>query len=564
MRIIYLTDVHGSFDYVKTLLLETVADVYIIAGDLIDIPFYSMDTAIKYHEIQSHFIALKRRMNRQEMIIEDLVDEIINDPSSDEETVRLALQYQQYTIRARRVMQQKYKVLENICSMKTSAKVFALPGNYDMDLKYTSLHGRDLHLHWYQLDNCRVAGYGGAEVFTAGIPERYIVHYKGGIGKNDSRNEMYTFFSAVKPHIIVAHQPAHGIHDRLSYKGPSGSPALRTYCDSNDVKLCLTGHIHSEWGFVFSDNTVFLNPSNFGEVTMTTGDVAEGGFFYQIEMRNSKVEKVMFRKLVENRVYDLIDYFPVKNRWNENIIDPDRVAALRKSENYDMKMKKYSHIPEIQLYNDIRRFFRSFQTQETELRMEVMENIVEMLEGRFETVALDVVGSVNFGLSQPMSDVDFVLYMRCENNCTDINGNCAHIGEISRRIEELLQGKFKFQIIDCVNLNIVEKSIQENNYECESTQRFLTHRLMGRPVNYRVIAPVEDLLNENMEFRREIEGSIQSFFKIFTNTTHHVQSFQKYELRLKSLGIKIPEAIREKIRSYFHLDDNGEEEQPSV
>ncbi len=555
MRIIYLTDVHGSFDYVKTLLLETVADVYIIAGDLIDIPFYSMDTAIKYHEIQSRFHALRRRMDRQDMIIEDLVEEIINDPSSEESILESAIQYQQYTIRARRVMQQKYKVLENICSMKTSAQVFALPGNYDMDLKYTSLHARDLHLHWYQLDNSRIAGYGGADVFTAGIPERYIVHYKGGIGKNDSKNEMYSFFRAVKPHIIVAHQPAHGIHDRLSFKGPSGSPALRTYCDNSDVKLCLTGHIHNEWGFVFSDNTIFLNPSNFGEVTMTTGDVAEGGFFYQIEMTNGNVEEVIFKKLAGSRIYDLIDFFPEKGKWNEKIIDPERVDALKQMKNYDMKMKKYSHIPEVQLHNDIKNFFRTFQTQETELRIEALEEVVRMLEGRFESVALDAVGSVNFGLSQSMSDIDFVIYMRCGNNCIDINGNCNNIAEINSQIEELLQGKFNFQIIDCVNLDIVEQSIKDKNYECESTQRFLSHRLLGRPVNYRVIAPIEDLLDENIEFRREIEGSIQSFFKIFTNTTQHVQSFQKYEQRLKSLGIKIPEAIKEKIKTYFSPGD---------
>lgn len=558
MRIIYLTDVHGSFDYVKTLLLETVADVYIIAGDLIDIPFYSMDTAIKYHEIQSRFHALRRRMDRQDMIIEDLVEDIINDPASEESLLKSAIQYQQYTIRARRVMQQKYKVLENICSMKTSAQIFALPGNYDMDLKYTSLHARDLHLHWYQLENSRIAGYGGADVFTAGIPERYIVHYKGGIGKNDSKNEMYSFFRAVKPHIIVAHQPAHGIHDRLSFKGPSGSPALRTYCDNSDVKLCLTGHIHNEWGFVFSDNTIFLNPSNFGEVTMTTGDVAEGGFFYQIEMTNGDVEKVIFKKLVGSRIYDLIDFFPAKGKWNEKIIDPERVDALKQMKNYDMKIKKYSHIPEVQLHNDIKNFFRTFQTQETELRIEALEEVVKMLEGRFESVALDAVGSVNFGLSQSMSDIDFVIYMRCGNNCIDINGNCNNIADINSQIEELLQGKFKFQIIDCVNLDIVEQSIKDKNYECESTQRFLSHRLLGRPINYRVIAPIEDLLDENIEFRRELEGSIQSFFKIFTNTTQHVQSFQKYEQRLKSLGIKIPEAIKEKIKTYFDPGDRDD------
>ncbi|MGZ3636120.1 MAG: metallophosphoesterase, partial [Syntrophales bacterium] len=43
MRIIYLADIHGGFDRLNDLLNETVADVYIISGDLIDIPFYSMD-----------------------------------------------------------------------------------------------------------------------------------------------------------------------------------------------------------------------------------------------------------------------------------------------------------------------------------------------------------------------------------------------------------------------------------------------------------------------------------------------------------------------------------------
>ena len=39
MKIIYVADIHGAFERVRLLLSETVADVYIIAGDLIDIPF---------------------------------------------------------------------------------------------------------------------------------------------------------------------------------------------------------------------------------------------------------------------------------------------------------------------------------------------------------------------------------------------------------------------------------------------------------------------------------------------------------------------------------------------
>ena len=59
MKLIYAADIHGAFEKVKTLLYETIADVYIIAGDLIDIPFYNMEMAIRYHELQTYFHGLR-------------------------------------------------------------------------------------------------------------------------------------------------------------------------------------------------------------------------------------------------------------------------------------------------------------------------------------------------------------------------------------------------------------------------------------------------------------------------------------------------------------------------
>ena len=232
-------------------------------------------------------------MDKEAMVLEDFVDELLDSPNVPEEIIEKGSEYQQLTIRARRVMQQKYKVLENMMSFKSSASVFALPGNYDMDLKYTSLHERDLHLHWHNIGGLKIAGYGGADVWTAGIPERYIVRYEGGIGTSDRNNEMWNFFKAVKPDIIAAHQPAHGIHDRIARIGPSGSPSLRTFCENNPVKLCLTGHVHNDWGFRAVEGCVYLNPSNFGEVTTVQGEVSEGGFFYQIEFNETDMEKII-------------------------------------------------------------------------------------------------------------------------------------------------------------------------------------------------------------------------------------------------------------------------------
>jgi Icc-related predicted phosphoesterase len=119
-----------------------------------------------------------RGMSKEEMLIEDFVDELLETPDISDDIQELGTQYQEYTIRARRVMQQKYKVLGSIMSTKQRAKVFCLPGNYDMDLKYTALHEHDLHLHWYNLEDLRICGYGGAAIWTPGIPERYVVHAK--------------------------------------------------------------------------------------------------------------------------------------------------------------------------------------------------------------------------------------------------------------------------------------------------------------------------------------------------------------------------------------------------
>ncbi|MDD4997080.1 MAG: metallophosphoesterase, partial [Syntrophales bacterium] len=454
-------------------------------------------------------------------------------------------------------------VLENIISLKPNSRVFCLPGNYDMDLRYTSLHEHDLHLHWYQLHGLRIAGYGGADVWTGGIPERYIVRYRAGIGVNDKHNEMYRFFKAVKPDIIVTHQPPYGIHDGVPSTGPSGSSGLRTYCDNNPFLLMLSGHIHAAWGFEAHGKEIFLNPSNFGEITDITAQVFEGGFFYTVEMGEREVVKVTFQKLVEHRIYDIADYYLRRGRWVEQIIDHERYRALRRRENYDTKTMKYSHIPEIQLYNEIKEFYRMFQTQETEERLDKLEQAALLMEEKIrDDIAMDVVGSVNVGMSEENSDIDLILYLRCDSGCTEGCVQCERYRQAVEMIRETLGSRYKAEILDCIDLNQVEKSIREKNYECEVTQRFVAYRSLCRPIHYRVIAPIEDLLNKDIAYRKELEGSIRSYFKIFLTTSEHIRSFHKYEARLRSVGIKLPESIRGKVQRYLQGDDDEPSSKP--
>ncbi|HUH67092.1 MAG TPA: metallophosphoesterase [Syntrophales bacterium] len=559
MRIIYLADIHGSFDRLSDLLNETIADVYIISGDLIDIPFYSMDASIRYHELQSHFHALRRQMSKEDMFIEDFVDELLEKPDVSDEIQDLGTEYQEYTVRARRVMQQKYKVLVSIASTKKRSRVFFLPGNYDMDLRFTALSERDLHLHWYELNGLKICGYGGAAVWTPGIPERYVIHYQTNVKYHNRYSEMYLFFSAVKPDIIVTHQPAYGIHDQVTSDGPIGSMALRTYCEVNQVMMCLTGHIHQRWGVELIEKTLFLNPSNFGEVTLTSGNVIEGGFYYSIKLEHDKIAGIVFKKFVNGRIYDVADYYVEGGKVIEKIIDQGRYYALTQGKNYDTTEVKDSHIPEIALYNEIKKFYRKFQTQEAEERIDVLEEAAYLIEDKLHAnFAMDVLGSVNFGISRSDSDLDIVLYLRCEEDSSKCEGKCqggtkpcSFLKGAEDMVAEILKGKYEYQIIDTLDLNRVEESIRQKNYECGMLQRFVFYRSICRPINYRVIAPLEDMLNKDMIFRKEIEGSLQIYFRIFAATSRHIKSFMKYEARLADLGIKLPDLIREKVKLYL-------------
>lgn len=559
MRIIYLADIHGDFDKLSDLLHETFADVYIISGDLINIPFYSMNTSIRYHELQSYFHGLRRQMLKEDMLIEDFVDELLEKPDVSDEIQGLGTQYQAYTIRARRVMQQKYRVLGSMILTRQQAKVFCLPGNYDMDLKYTALHEHDLHLHWYQVEDLRICGYGGAAIWTPGIPERYVVHSQERLRHYDRDNEMYHFFRAVDPNIIVTHQPAYGIHDQLTSGGNLGSTALRTYCEDYPVLMCLTGHIHRHWGVKLVDGTLFLNPSNFGEMTLISGNVTEGGFYYSIKVEGQQVEEIIFKKFFDGRIYDVADYFIKDGKLVEKILDPERYHALEKGKSYDLIVAKESHIPEITLYNEIKRFYRSFQTPETEERLHILADVTDLIEDKLHAdIAMDVMGSVNFGISMSGSDIDMVLYLRCEDNrlvcrgkCVGGSEACAYLKNAEEMIREILKDKYAYHILDYVDLNRVEDGIREKNYESDSLLRFVFYRSICRPINYRVIAPTEDMLNKDMAFRKEVEGSLQAFFKIIAATSGHIGSFMKYEQRLSSLGIKLPDWIRQKVKIYL-------------
>ncbi|HOG17410.1 MAG TPA: hypothetical protein PLB96_08695 [Syntrophales bacterium] len=54
--------------------------------------------------------------------------------------------------------------------------------------------------------------------------------------------------------------------------------------------------------------------------------------------------------------------------------------------------------------------------------------------------------------------------------------------------------------------------------------------------------------------RSEPERSVRSCFQTSTNMSQHTRSSDRYESRIRSVGIKLPESIRLKIRQYLRRD----------
>jgi len=334
MKLIYATDVHGSFERVRELCRLVAADVYIIAGDLVDIPFYTVQKARRYHDLQTYFHALRRRKGRGAMTLEDFVDELLEEADLPEETWEKGNRYRYETLRAREILNKHYRLLDNIFAVYGADRAYRLPGNHDIDLRHTRLRDRDLHLRCHDVAPLRIAGYGGAGGATPGIPERYGVAYRAGVGIDEANNEMCRFFQEAGPNVIVSHHPAYGIHDFAAPLGETGSLALRRYCETHPVLLCLTGHLHDQWGLIEEDGTVFLNPSHFGEVVQPGGRIAEGGYFYEIETAGDGIGEIRHRKLVAG-IHDMVVHKRRNGVWGREVLDRGRYGALLREKNYE-------------------------------------------------------------------------------------------------------------------------------------------------------------------------------------------------------------------------------------
>lgn len=549
MNIIYIADIHGAFSQVKDLLAATDAQIYIVAGDLIDRPFFTEEMSARYRGLQSSLARLQYRLGPAAADMDDFVESVLERSDLAPDIIEQAREYREATVRARRVLQQKYKVLESILSLKRNSMVLCLPGNYDMDLQYTSLYGRDLHRHWYHAAELRVAGYGGADVATPGIPQRYSVPYRG----DRAMSEMARFFKETNPDIVVTHKPAHGIHDHVAPMGESGSTELRRFCEENRVPLCLTGHIHDQWGFEEMEGTIYLNPSNFGEVHQPNGQVSEGGFFYSIGTRGRQIDRVVLSKLVRGRVHDVVSYTPGDPQWARKVIDEERFGALLRGKNHEGDTDPGRPSIREQIRRNMRWYFpgRADENVKAAAAEEIALAQARLGEYGFSTCA-DFLENEDFPADSPRLDI--VVYARSAGLRIYDEGR-GGTAEIPSLIKAYFMACQHVRVVDWIDLDRVARALRSRDYECDETLRFAAYRCSVK--GFDVLPPdeadrVERELYSESEYLGEMEGTGWAYMEIFRNVASRVETMKVFENRMRELGITAPEAYRRRIRESLH------------
>ncbi|MBI3396679.1 MAG: metallophosphoesterase [Spirochaetia bacterium] len=320
MKIVYLTDIHDALRELRIVLKNTTADLYLLSGDILYKAFYQEDKIYQFVCLQEDFWSLAREMGIPETTPHDMASDILRFPDKYKsgDLIMKAADYRLLYNKAAKTMKEKYQLIEELIRKYSHAECRVLPGNYDLDLRYTALSARDLHHNSVVFRGLTFAGYGGAPIATPGIPQKLAVAYHEKQKNGRLFSEPEDFFSDVEPDVLVLHNPAYGYFDRIPGMGNAGSLGIRNYLDSHSPSLVISGHVHEDYGVAAKNGTVFLNPSNFGGVDSITG-WQSGGTFAEIIMEKRNVLQVNLMRLHNESVRTVMEVRRTPEGWDSSL-----------------------------------------------------------------------------------------------------------------------------------------------------------------------------------------------------------------------------------------------------
>lgn len=297
----------------RILLTETEADIYLFSGDILYRAFYDEEKIFRFVTLQEELVELSRLsppIAEGRVYPFDLAQDILRFPEkygNDPGLLRTASEYRALFDKALKTMREKYELIAELIEKYSNAECRVLPGNYDLDFRYTALEGRSLHRKQLHFGGHILGGYGGAPVATSGIPEKLAVVYHEYSDGRGLYSEPENFFHESGADIVLIHNPSFGYFDLAHGIGHVGSMGVRNYVDDNAPRLVLSGHVHEDYGISMRKNgTILLNPSNFGGVDSIYG-YQEGGPFVEIFFEGTRIKEVALRRLKDDHIYDLMN-----------------------------------------------------------------------------------------------------------------------------------------------------------------------------------------------------------------------------------------------------------------
>jgi len=213
----------------------------------------------------------------------------------------------------------------------------------------------------------------------------------------------------------------------------------------------------------------------------------------------------------------------------------------------------------VERYLVLKNKYRNYDTKYALKRMQAFRLATQDLSRKGYEVALEILGSINFGIVEPTSDVDCILLIECDlhkdvGSCPNHCPNVTYVKEEIRKFvtKRLQPETFNIEYLDTINLKYVEEKIRlEEMLGDETLYCLLFYRNIGRPVNRPLFIPYCDELEENHYFVKEIIPWASEALEGYLNTNQHRMSFNKYNERIKARGLDLPEGLQQELQSYM-------------
>ena len=214
--------------------------------------------------------------------------------------------------------------------------------------------------------------------------------------------------------------------------------------------------------------------------------------------------------------------------------------------------------PLIKEFNELKRYFRNHETSATRERVKDFRGFAWEISKAVGPVAFDFLGSLNFGQATHISDVDMIVYLRCDDGYGGecLSPHCPVMNRVHSLLLKCMMEKYtrlpcEIDMVDCINLNLLERELNGDVRDTQVLLRFAFYRSVGRSVNAGLIRPFQKRLEENQDLLEEMYPDIQFIIESLVHSSRHNWSFKKYQQRIESEGVEIPPPIMQRIRAHL-------------